>query len=74
MMSADMNIDQGDNSRIPAVEAGFNNLLSPSAGAAAASGVSDDTTGAAAAEGAGACAAAGGGAAGDCVAAGALNR
>ena len=40
MMSADMNIDQGDNSRRPAAEAGFNNLLSPSAGAAAASGVS----------------------------------
>src|SRR6478735_2795414 len=33
MMSADMNIDQGDNSRIPA--AGFSSLLSPSAGVAA---------------------------------------
>ena len=69
MMSADMNIDQGDNSRIPA--AGFSSLLSPSAGTAAASGGADDATGAGAAEGAGACVAARGGAAGDCVAAGA---
>jgi hypothetical protein len=52
MMSADMNIDHGDNSRMPA--AGFESLLSPSAGAApTTAGVAGDATDGAPAEGAG---------------------